>query len=88
MLPTEDPAVIDRFCEDFHVSRGDEDGLSVVIPWYESGDSEGGTAEKVIAAVLKGFFYPILMGSLEVTVDDASGLLPAEVTSQGSQADY
>jgi len=72
MLPTENASTIDRFCDDFNIKRKDDSGLSIVVPWYENG-GDGVTREKVIAAVLKGFFYPILRGSLEVTVATPSG---------------
>jgi hypothetical protein len=67
ILPTDDPKLIDRFCTDFRIARQDESGLAIVVPWCENG-GDGVTREKVLAAVLRGFFYPILMGHLRVTI--------------------
>ena len=68
MLPADDPAILARFRDDFRISRRAESGLSVVVPWYEDGGSDGVTRDKVVAAVLRGFFYPVLMGHLSVTI--------------------
>jgi hypothetical protein len=57
------------FRRDFQVKRQSEPGLSIVIPWYDTDSAEGLTHAKVISAVLNGFFYPILMGHLSVTVE-------------------
>ncbi len=68
MLPTGDPAVLDEFRSDFRIKRQAECGLSIVVPWYEIDGDDGMSRGKVISAVLRGFFYPILMGHLAVTV--------------------
>ena len=68
MLPCREPQVLDEFVDDFHICRRDEPGLSVVIPWYELNGDDGVTRDKVVEAVLRGFFYPILMGHLTVTI--------------------
>ncbi|MFB3893949.1 MAG: hypothetical protein ACE15C_18220 [Phycisphaerae bacterium] len=67
MLPTEDAATIGRFCDDFQVTRRDESGLSLIVPWCES-NGDGITRDRTIVAVLRGFFFPILMGHLSVSV--------------------
>jgi hypothetical protein len=81
MLPTEDAGTIARFRAAFRINRREESGLSLVVPWYENGGSDGGTRDKVIAAVLKGFFYPILMGHLSVTVAAPSDEIKLEAGS-------
>ncbi len=68
MLPTGDPATLAEFRSDFHIKRQGESGLSIVVPWYEINGDDGMTRDKVIEAVLRGFFYPILMGHLSVTI--------------------
>jgi hypothetical protein len=68
MLPTGDPNVLADFRTDFRIRRQAEPGLSIVVPWYELDDDDGISRQKVMAAVLRGFFYPILMGHLAVTV--------------------
>ncbi len=66
VLPIEDAATIARFRRDFAITREAEPGLSIAIPWYETGPDGGLTFERVTWAVLRGFFYPILMGNLSV----------------------
>ena len=68
MLPTDDPATLAEFCNDFRIKRKAESGLSIVVPWYEIIGDDGLTRDKVIEAILRGFFYPILMGHLSVTI--------------------
>ncbi len=64
IVPVEEKALIDRFRQRFSVSRGNEPGLSIVIPWV---DPEI-TRESLLQAVVRGYFYPILEGNLTVTV--------------------
>ena len=68
MLPTDDPGTLAEFCCDFKLKRQNESGLSIAVPWYEINGDDGMTVDKVIAAVLRGFFHPILMGHLAVTI--------------------
>jgi len=64
MLPISDSALLDRFCETFNLSRSDESGLSIVVPWV---DPEI-TRDSLLQAVVRGYFYPILEGKLSVTI--------------------
>lgn len=64
-----DTKTIDKFCADFGLKRGDEPGLSIVVPWY---DTEI-TQLAVLRAVIEDYFYPILCGDLEVTVEGPDG---------------
>ncbi len=81
MLPCREPQVLDEFVDDFHLRRGDEPGLSVVIPWYELNGDDGVTRDKVVKAVLRGFFYPILMGHLTVTIANPAGKIDLDQNS-------
>lgn len=64
-LPHEDPEVIARLREDFAVSRNEEPGLSLVMPWvYESL-----RGEDVLEDIVSQFYYPILAGELRVDLD-------------------
>lgn len=64
MVPVRDPALIDRFCETFSVSRRREPGLTIVVPWIDPDI----TRDSLLQAVVRGYFYPILEGKLTVTV--------------------
>jgi hypothetical protein len=68
MLPSGDPATLAEFRSDFRIKRQGENGLSIVVPWYEVSGDDAMTRDKVMEAILRGFFYPILMGHLSVTV--------------------
>ena len=69
VAPTEDAKIIDQLCSDFGLKRGAEPGLSIVVPWY---DPEI-TQLALLRAVIEDYFYPILCGSLEVTVEGPDG---------------
>lgn len=66
ILPIRDQGFIERFKSDFNISRRQEDGLSVVVPWL----SDEVTYEAVVKAVLSEYYYPVLEGSLTVEVVD------------------
>lgn len=68
ILPIEDAAFIDSFSKAFDVQRGDDPGLTIVVPWC---DLEL-TDENLVSAVLRGYFWPILRGQLEVIVEARS----------------
>lgn len=63
-LPIEDPRGIQRFVEDFRLTRVSEPGLSVVVPWCDREINAGA----IIEAVCRDYFYPILAATLQVTV--------------------
>jgi hypothetical protein len=65
VLPVSDKAVLDEFEKTFHLKRGTEPGLSVVVMW-PFGDI---TSIPILQAVIRGYFSPILKGDLEVTVE-------------------
>lgn len=51
-----------RFREDFKLSRENEQGLSVVVPWLV----EDVTFAEIVKAVVAGYYYPILEDKLRV----------------------
>jgi hypothetical protein len=68
ILPIEDSAFIDAFSKAFDVQRGDEPGLTVVVPWCDLDLTD----ENLVRAVLRDYFWPILRGQLEVIVETGS----------------
>lgn len=64
VLPVEDREIQKRFCNIFRLVRKDEPGLSLIVPFLH----DEIVAEEVIAAVLRGYFFPILTDELQVTV--------------------
>ena len=84
--PVSDPEAIKQFCDTFHLERGDEFGLSIVVPFY---DEDEITIETILHSVVIGYFFPILSGELIVEIvgpDDATTTLDhsnlAEVASR------
>ena len=65
-----DPEVIENFRSDFKLRRGDEPGLSVVIPFLFEVEEVSIRAEDVVRAVIKHYFYPIISDNLVVEVSD------------------
>ena len=63
-LPISEREFLRRFSKDFNLSRGSENGLSVIVPWL----SEEVTEAEISKAVIQGYFHPILRGKLVVTV--------------------
>ena len=71
-VPSHRP-LIEQFIRDFGLQFRDEPGLSVVIPWPRIGGETDLTKDRIAAAVVHNYFYPIIAGRLEVTVDDEAG---------------
>lgn len=65
MLPVSDRKILAQFCNDFHVTRDSQPGLSIVVPFV---DTEI-TFEHLREAVISDYFYPILKGELVVDVE-------------------
>ncbi|MFL6227531.1 MAG: hypothetical protein ACJ741_01985 [Pyrinomonadaceae bacterium] len=63
-LPVEDAKMLEQFRQDFRLSRENEPGLSIVVPWCD----EEITFERLLDAVMRQYYYPILSGKLSVTV--------------------
>jgi hypothetical protein len=69
VMPTTDSDTLDRFSDTFNLQRGIEDpGLSLVVPWPDPEINEN----VLISTVLLGYFYPILIGKLEVIVETSN----------------
>lgn len=67
-----DGAIIDNFRSDFNLQRKDESGLSIVIPFLSETESTI-SAEDIVRAVIKHYFYPIISNNLTVEISDAAG---------------
>ena len=68
ILPIEDTAFIDSFSKAFDLQRGNDPGLTIVVPWYDLDLTD----ENLVMAVVRGYFWPILRGHLEVIVETGS----------------
>lgn len=64
-LPLLEQSTIHQFSMDFNVSRKDESGLSVIVPFID----DDITFENIKSAVVEEYFYPILKGDLIVNVE-------------------
>lgn len=64
VLPVTDEGVIDAFCDMFSLERGQEPGLSVVVPWPDPDISE----HLLVQAIVQDYFFPIIQGRLSVIV--------------------
>lgn len=65
VLPFSDHTLLDDFSRTFSLSRTEEAGLSVVVPFL---DPEI-TFESLVVAVAKNWFIPLLAGDLEVRIE-------------------
>lgn len=63
-IPVEDKPAIENFTELFCLGRTIEPGLSIVVPF----PYQDITAGSLKAGVIKQFFYPIMAGSLAITI--------------------
>lgn len=63
-LPSEDTADFDRLASCFHLSRTNEPGLSVVVPYAE----DDITRDALVLASLREYFYPILTRALIIEI--------------------
>jgi hypothetical protein len=63
-MPVEKAEIIDEFCDDFHLSRKESPGLSLVIPLPK----EMLTHDAVVTAVVENYFHAVLTGKLQVSV--------------------
>lgn len=65
-LPETDPFEVACFCDAFGITRVNEPGLSVAIPFVV----EEITARALIPEVIRNYFFPILTGRLIVEIED------------------
>lgn len=63
-LPIDDGSLLQQFRRDFRLQRADEPGLSMIVPWCD----EEITFERLVEAVTRQYYYPILSGNLSVTI--------------------
>ena len=77
VLPIVDVGYIDAFAREFHLTRREEPGLSVVVPWVEPDLG----ADNIIRSVVRDYFYPILDGSLMVIVETPRGTTRIEANT-------
>ena len=77
VLPFELPSVLDIFRTDFGLLRKEEPGLSIVVPFL---DGEF-TRHNLAAAVISGYFHPILEEKLTVRIDSEEGSLDITAAS-------
>ena len=61
---------IQQCIADFDLRLRDEPGLSVIIPFPRVDADPPIDRQRIIEAVVHNYFYPIIAGRLEVTVDD------------------
>jgi hypothetical protein len=64
-LPSEDQSLIEAFCRDFRLTRSDQSGLSIVVPFCDPEINE----RALVTGVCRDYFYPILSASLEAVVE-------------------
>jgi hypothetical protein len=64
-MPIRNADLIHRFCEYFDLHRGNQPGLSIVIPYPRAGIN----APRILRSVLRHYFFPLLTGKLIVDVD-------------------
>ena len=70
VLPVRDNQLIEEFCKDWHVARrSNEPGLSIVVPYIDPEITEA----SLRLAIIRGYFYPILTGSLVATIATPEG---------------
>jgi len=67
-MPLDDPGAGEMFVQSFGLQRRGP-GLSIVIPYPD----EEITAEGLIESVLRHYFHPLLVGNLEVEIEEKGG---------------
>ena len=75
---------IDQCIADFGLKLRDEPGLSIIIPFPKiehASENETIDARRLLTAVVHNYFYPIVAGRLEVTVDGGDGKPEVELTA-------
>ena len=73
--------LIEQCIADFGLRLRDEPGLSVIIPFPRVAEDPPINKDYIAAAVVHNYFFPIITGRLEVTVDEGDGSLPTEITT-------
>ena len=68
VMPLTDGPALDSLARIFDLQRGNEPGLSLVIPWPDNDITD----KAIIRSVLLDYFFPIIAGQLEVIVETPS----------------
>ncbi len=55
---------ITRFCNDFHLARSSEPGLSLIVPFIDDDINE----QSILQALISHYFWPIITGELYVDI--------------------
>ncbi len=63
-LPVTDRAFVERFRSTVGITRTDQPGLSIAIPFVRSDVSE----EALVRQLVRNYFFPVLVGQLETTI--------------------
>lgn len=69
--PLEDEATLRQFGESFGLTRTNETGLSVIVPYPHDSFTE----DALLVAVVRHYFYPLLTGELVVELTRAGSVL-------------
>lgn len=67
-LPVTDRAFVDRFRSAVGITRTDQPGLSIAIPFVRSDVSE----EPLVRQLVRNYFFPVLVGQLETTIGSSA----------------
>ena len=72
---------IEQCIADFGLQFRDEPGLSVIIPFPRigGGDDDGIGQSDLLAAIASNYFYPLLAGQLQITLDAGDGSIPVDL---------
>ncbi len=81
VIPVESDSLVDDFATDFRLARTNQTGLSVVVPFLDPSV----TADAVIEAVVRGYFYPILRGELVIELATDNWPQPLVIDAQTIQ---
>ena len=68
--------------EDFGLQYRDGPGVSIIVPFPRIyGEETHIETPKMLAAIVHNYFYPIICGKLEVTLDEGDNSAPIEITA-------
>ncbi|MEM6256840.1 MAG: hypothetical protein AAGI37_00840 [Planctomycetota bacterium] len=82
-LPEESPEQISKLREAFGMTRTDEPGLSIAVPWVDPSIA----FEEILQAVVGKYAYAILAGELAVTLSDGNDTIELNAGSLSSHTD-
>ena len=83
MSNPEQRPLVERCLEDFGIQLRGQPGLSVIVlfPRTNVADDETISASGLLSAIVRNYFYPIIDGRLEITVEEGDGSLPVTLNS-------